>query len=70
MSKENDEEEDTNLSPLWTSIGWILGLIVAFCFFEAMCLEFNYFDEFSVSVMLFFIVLQLTRFKGLIEKKE
>lgn len=64
------EEDNVNLRPVWTSIGWIITLITAFCFFEAISLEFKFFDEFCVFIMLFFISLQLYRFRGLIEKKE
>ena len=70
MNKKEEEDDDINLRLLWVSLGWIIALIIAFCFFEAMCLEFRFFDEFCVSVMLFFIALQLTRFKGLLEKKD
>ena len=70
MNNKIEEEEDVNLRPVWTSIVWIIALIAAFCFFEAMSLEFKFFDEFCVFTVLFFIALQLYRFRGLIEKKE
>lgn len=60
---EEEIEVPVNIRRVWASIGWIILLIVAFCFFEAMCLEFMSFDEFCVSTMLFVIALQLSRFR-------
>jgi len=64
------EDDDINLRPIWTSIGLIIAGITAFCFFEAMSLEFKFFDEFCVFIVLFFIALQLYRFKEIVDKKE
>jgi len=46
------------LKPIGKTIGWIIGLITAFCFFETMAREFSFFDEFSIFIVLVIIAIR------------
>lgn len=70
MNDKIEQEEDVSIGSYWKYIAWILALITAFCFFEAMCIEFRSFDEFCIFTMLFIIALQLLNLRELLEKKE
>lgn len=81
MSKENEKvmeivtfEKEPNgkeikLRPIVKSIGWVISILVIFLLYESMAMEFLYFDEFTIFFVLFFIALELTRFRILYEKK-
>lgn len=70
MSKEIEEEREIKLRPIGKSIGWIIAILLLFFLFESMAREFYFFDEFTVFFCLFFIALELTRSRRIIEKQE
>lgn len=67
MIEEELEEREIELRPIGKSIGWILIVILLFIFYEGMAIEFRFFDEFSIAIILFFVALELTRFRKLYE---
>lgn len=62
MDKEESEYREISLKPLkeiGKMMGWIILIIMAFCFYEGMAREFSFFDEFSLFIVLFVIALSL-----------